>query len=178
MKIETLMWLLPSVFMIHEFEEIIMLAPWLSRDGDEVRRKFPSFASKALPIYRRLSTASFAFAVLEEFTILSIVTCLCVEFGFYNVWTGVLTAFSLHLIVHIIQFAVYRRYLPFVVTSFLCLPYCVYAPYFLFDHKLLVLSHAALWTMIAAAIVYPNIALALRLAIAFEKWLDKGFKER
>ncbi len=178
MRTETLMWLLPTVFMIHEFEEVIMLMPCLSRDGEDVTRKFPGFAARVLPAYRQLSTSSFAFAILEEFAALSVVTYICVEFDLYDVWTGVLTAFSIHLIVHIIQFAVYRRYLPFVVTSVLCLPYCVYAPYFLFDHKLLALSQAALWTMIAAAIVYPNIALALRLAIAFEKWLDKSFKER
>jgi hypothetical protein len=32
MKIETLMWLLPIIFMFHDFEEIIMMKIWLKKN--------------------------------------------------------------------------------------------------------------------------------------------------
>jgi uncharacterized membrane protein YjjP (DUF1212 family) len=41
-------------------------------------------------------------------------------------WYCCLIAFGLHLIVHIIQFLVIRKYIPVIVTSVLCLPYCIW----------------------------------------------------
>jgi hypothetical protein len=33
------MWLLPIVFMIHEFEQIIMMKPWAAKNANEIQRR-------------------------------------------------------------------------------------------------------------------------------------------
>lgn len=40
-KIELLMLLLPIVFMIHEYEEIMMFRRWLDGNREELKRRFP-----------------------------------------------------------------------------------------------------------------------------------------
>ena len=35
MKIETILYLLPLVFMLHDFEEIVMMKSWLARNAAE-----------------------------------------------------------------------------------------------------------------------------------------------
>jgi len=131
MKIETLMWLLPIAFMIHDFEEIIMMKPWAAKNSVEIQRRFPSLASRVLPHLERLSTSSFALAVAEEFILLSTVTYFAVEYELYAVWAGVLLAFFIHLLVHIMQFFLYWKYIPVIITSVIISLYCVFALYFL-----------------------------------------------
>lgn len=40
-KLETIVLLLPIVFMIHEYEEIIMFQNWLGNNRNELKRRFP-----------------------------------------------------------------------------------------------------------------------------------------
>jgi len=40
-KINLIMLLLPFVFMIHEYEEIIMFRHWIDRNREELRKRFP-----------------------------------------------------------------------------------------------------------------------------------------
>ena len=41
--LELIMLLLPVVFMVHEYEEIIMFRHWLDRNKDKLKREFPKF---------------------------------------------------------------------------------------------------------------------------------------
>lgn len=42
-KLELTMALLPVVFMVHEYEEIIMFKHWLKHHQPELRTRFPKF---------------------------------------------------------------------------------------------------------------------------------------
>jgi hypothetical protein len=117
LKIENLMWLLPVIFMLHDFEEIIMMRPWIDRNAVFLRERFPRLADYMLGHLEKLSTPSFALAVAEEFMILVAVTYLAVEHGWYAVWGGLLLAFFAHIIVHLVQFLAIRRYAPMIITS-------------------------------------------------------------
>ena len=33
----------------------------------------------------------------------------------------------IHLVIHLIQFLVWRRYIPAILTTLICLPYCIWA---------------------------------------------------
>ena len=67
-----LMVLLPIVFMLHDFEEIIMFRPWLSRNRDELKTRFPRFeAFLTKRGFFDYSTSAFALAVCHEFVLLS-----------------------------------------------------------------------------------------------------------
>lgn len=175
MKIETAMWLLPVVFMIHDFEEIIMIKPWAAKNSAEIQRRFPALASRMLPHLERLSTSSLALAVAEEFVLLSAVTYFAVEYELYSVWAGVLLAFFIHLLIHIVQFVIYGKYVPVIVTSLITSVYCVFALYFLHLYNYLVWPDIAKWTMISVVVLIVNLVFVHLMAARFEKWLNEGF---
>lgn len=62
--------LFPVVFMLHDFEEIIMQQRWMERNADELSRRFPVLRKQIMQL-RELSTTGFAIAVAEEFIIIS-----------------------------------------------------------------------------------------------------------
>lgn len=175
MTIETLMWSFAIVFMLHEFEEIIMLKPWLERHGPELSARFPRAASRIIGQFGGVSTSAIAFAILEEFVVLAIVILLCVAYGAYDVWSGVVTGYTLHTVAHLGQFAAYRKYCPFVFTSILSVPYGTYCLLFLYRSGHVSWQGHLLWTVIAIFLIAINLRLAHRLATLFDRWLKRDF---
>jgi hypothetical protein len=173
-KLENLLWLLPVFFMLHEFEEIVMMKPWLNRNEAALQRRFPVFSRRLMPRVARLSTSAFAVAVGEEFLLLSVITLVCVEYQLYACWTGLLLGFFLHLLVHFGQFLNLRRYVPVILTSVLAAPYCIYAVMRLNAAGLLNWPQVAAWTVFWLAALAANLALALHLAGRFEAWLQRS----
>jgi hypothetical protein len=169
MKTETLMWLFPAVFMLHEFEEIIFIKPWVMKNGAFLRARFPRAASRVLPRLEGLSTSSFALAVAEEFTVLSVATFISVEYGLYSFFTGVVIAYAVHLAMHLVQFLFVGRYIPAVVTSILTGVYCAYAVYFLFNSRLARPGGAVLWAAVSLAFIAINLAFCHYIASLFER---------
>lgn len=177
-KIETLMWLLPVVFMFHDFEEIIMFKPWLTANLPKLEKRLPKWASRAVADQSKMSTSGFALAVAEEFIVLSALTLLAVELELYAFWAGMMLGFFIHLLVHVGQFAAYRGYVPVILTSLPSGLYCLIALHDLnFSHPL-DWGLVAVWTLASLLIIGVNLALALRLAVKFDAWLGKNFPER
>lgn len=68
-----ILFLFPIVFMIHEFEEIIMVEKWMRKHRDELSERFP-IMTKRLEWLTRIDTRSFTVIVAEEFLIVSTLT--------------------------------------------------------------------------------------------------------
>lgn len=150
-----------------------MFRPWLQRDSARLRERFPRFAPRMLRQLERLSTSSFALAVAEEFVVLVAVTFWCVANQRYTTWAAVLLAFFLHLLMHIGQFALYRRYIPTIVTSVAASVYCVVALWYLARVVPLSWPTLLIETLIAVALVVVNFVFAHWLAARFEGWLQR-----
>jgi len=168
------MWLLPVVFMLHDFEEIIMMRPWIDRNAGFLRERFPRLADHMLRHYEKLSTSSFALAVAEEFIIITAVTFLAVEQGWYAVWGGMLLGFFAHLIIHLIQFLTVRRYAPMIITTIPAAIYCIYAVNHLLRDGYTTWTALWPWTLFFIAFIAVNILLVHRMAGRFEQWLRKS----
>ncbi len=177
-KAETLMWLLPIVFMFHDFEEIIMFKPWLTANLPKFEKRFPKWVSRAAAGKSKMSTSAFALAVAEEFVVLSTLTLLAVELELFPFWAGMMLGFFIHLLIHIGQFAAYRGYVPVILTSLPCGLYCLIALHDLNIYHPLDWGLVATWTLASLLIIGANLALALRLAIKFDAWLEKNSPER
>lgn len=69
------MMLLPIVFMVHEYEEIIMFRCWIDRNKEELRKRFPKielfFTRRGVFNY---STFTFAVGTAHEFILISVVS--------------------------------------------------------------------------------------------------------
>jgi hypothetical protein len=172
---ETLMWLLPIVFMLHDFEEIIMMKPWLNANWSELEKRFPTRIIQAMAKQKALSSQAFVVAVAEEFIVLAVFTLISVELGMVEFWAGLLLGFFIHLLIHIGQFIVFRSYVPVILTS---VPAAIYSLVALHDLNFahpLSWDLVALWTVFFLSFIVVNMIVALRLARKFDGWLRKNY---
>ena len=100
--------LFPSLFMLHELEEII----WM-----------PSFVKKiSLQIpYKQIFTFYTPFAfnaiVMEQLLLLMITLYLSYQFNNYTIYTTIVIAYIYHVFGHLIQTIVLRKYVPGLLTG-------------------------------------------------------------
>ncbi len=123
MSVESVMWLFPVFFMIHELEEIIFLPAWLKRNSGIIAEKYPRIYRRIEGPLGTISTRGFAAAVSEEFILVSLATLASVEFMLYSFFASLLITYSLHVVVHCIQSLALRRYIPAVGTGVLSVIY-------------------------------------------------------
>ncbi len=169
-----LMAALPLVFMIHDFEEIIMFRLWLDKNHAELKQRFPKFERflSQRQVFD-LSTSAFAVAVFHEFILIATITVISLINNFYHLWFGAFAVYTLHLFVHIVQWLIYRKYVPVIITSLLTLPYCVYA-FFVFVGTINTTPLTMLlWMIIGIIATIISFPSAFYLADKFEKWKNK-----
>ncbi len=173
-QIHLLIALLPMVFMIHDFEEIIMFKPWLQKNREELKKRFPAFEQfLTTKQYFNLSTSGFTVAILHEFVLIALVTVLSLWYNNYYWWFGAFSVYTLHLFVHIIQWIIYKKYVPFIITTFLTLPYCIYTFFVFIDTIAMSPTQMLLWTLLGIVITILSFPSAFYLAFAFERWKKK-----
>lgn len=119
---ESFVWWLLPLFVLHEVEEIVWLPGWTERHRGELVARFPRIAGR-LP---RMSRGRIAWIAGEEGLLLSGLTGWSVASGDPVPWLVGFGGFSLHIGVHIGQWAVLRSYIPAIATSWICLPYCIW----------------------------------------------------
>lgn len=175
MNTNLLIALLPLVFMLHDFEEIIMFKPWLEKNRDEIKRRFPRIDKTLSKHHDRLSTSAFAVAVLNEFLIIAIITYVSLYFNFYFLWFGAFMAFSVHLFVHIAQWVIYGKYVPVIVTSILALPYCVYTLVQFLKVTDMAAEQLLFWAALGIIIAIASFVPAFFFASRFENWKNKVY---
>lgn len=118
---QSLLWLLPTMFLLHDAEEAWLLPAWLRRNRDRLAQRFPRLARRLLPHLAAITPAQFRFMAAEELALLLAATCLASFGGYRYPWLALFLAFGLHLIVHLVQAAAARMYVPAAATALLCL---------------------------------------------------------
>ncbi|HBF7897505.1 HXXEE domain-containing protein [Clostridioides difficile] len=168
---EKYIWLFPLLFIFHDMEEIIGFRIWLKKNKSLLDKKYP-FISK---IYENYSTEGMAFAVFEEF-ILCIIFCILTVITdnqyVYLLWLGSFIAYTLHLVIHIGQSIIIRKYIPSLITSIICLPisiWCISKSIYIVDCEM---STTILYSIIGIIIVALNLKFAQSLIGKFTKWMS------
>lgn len=167
-----IVWLFPIIFMLHEFEEIIFMKHWLSKNKTFLSKKFPKIAERFLSRFENLSTPAFTVAVAEEFILLAVITIVSVLFDTYLLWLGIFMGFFIHLLVHLVQWIIIRKYIPAIYTTIISLIYCIVSLIYMIEDNLFQIKEVLLWTIIGFTIVVVNLIFAHKLAF----WFDKKFK--
>lgn len=165
----TIVWLFPVIFMIHEFEEIIFFKPWIRKNADCLHEKLPKPAKRFLSHLETLSVPAFTFAVAEEFVLLSVITIVSVMVDCCLLWLGVFMGFFIHLLIHLAQWVILRRYIPAIVTTFLSLIYCGFSLTYILQKRMFQTTEILLWSVIGFTIIAINLLFAHKLA----RWFDK-----
>ncbi len=166
-KYGLIVWLLPIVFMIHDFEEIIFFKLWINKNRDYLTEKFPKISKRFLPRMENLSTSAFALAVAEEFILLSLITAGSVLLNNYFLWLAAFMGFFIHLLLHLGQWIIFKRYIPAICTTFIALVYCAYALCEIISNNIFQTSEIVLWTIIGFGLVGVNLLFAHKLAEMF-----------
>ncbi len=83
LTIQTLIWLFPIMFIIHDFEEIIMVEKWLHNNQTNLYKRLPTKIADRIVKQFSMTTAQFAVAVLLIFLLISAAT-ISANIYFYN----------------------------------------------------------------------------------------------
>ncbi len=160
-----------TFYFFYDMEEIIGFGIWLKKNKSMLDKKYP-FISK---IYENYSTEGMAFAVFEEF-ILCIIFCILTVITenqyVYLLWLGSFIAYTLHLVIHIGQSIIIRKYIPSLITSIICLPisiWCISKSIYIVDCEM---STTILYSIIGIIIVALNLKFAQSLIGKFTKWMS------
>lgn len=167
--IKVMVWLFPMLFIFHDFEEIIFMQSWVSKNKRYLCKRYPVLSKRLLPHLINITTSSFALGVAEEFILISIIAVLSYVTNWYILWLGFFIAFTLHLVIHCFQALILRKYVPAIITSIICLPICIYI--IKNTVKLYKLGAVVLYSILAFIIMLINLVIIHKGMDIFSKWL-------
>ena len=164
------LWMFPLLFIFHDMEEIIGLAPWIRLNETLLTQKVPAI----LKIHKGITTEGFALAVFEEFILVLSITLLAYftqSRALELVWLGGFVAFALHLLLHIGQAIFLGKYIPALITSVLCFPISAYLITDVVHLWRVSTSEFFLFSLVGSGIVVINLLFALWLGKKYSAWL-------
>lgn len=166
---DSLLWLFPAMFVLHEAEEVAFLPAWLHRRMPELARRFPRLAARLLCRLDGISRREFAAIAAEELLLLVGATA-CASFAdcLYP-WLALFLAFGLHLVGHLLQALFIRRYVPVIVTSLAGLIYCGWGLCVLIGSRTFSPGEYLLCGVAGIVVAGANLYLMHALAAAFRR---------
>ncbi|BCY17377.1 hypothetical protein hrd7_12260 [Leptolinea sp. HRD-7] len=169
-----LVWMLPVIFMLHDFEEIIMAEVWDKRFHERIMEKFPKRRPFGLGVNYAWQTPTLSIAVAIEFVLFSLVSLLSVACQSYFLWFCAYLGLLLHMVfIHILASLWFKGYVPGVVTSAILL---VPGIFYLMKAQS-ILKFDAPTLMLAGGIGIALLAVILPALHAFmgvtDRWLDR-----
>lgn len=161
MDVISLLWLLPVVFMFHDFEEILTVEAWGNKHGPAITASLSPALRKRMAPMMGMTTRDFAMDVLFVYILIVGVTFVAVFLEFYWPYLAVLAVFLLHVFTHLAQSMVLKLYTPGVVTAvLLAFPYSLYAFYRLL-HEGIVSEADIGWSLLLLLILTPPLVWGL-----------------
>ncbi|MDF7663495.1 HXXEE domain-containing protein [Bifidobacterium sp. ESL0763] len=110
-------WILPIVFILHDFEEMIMVPAWKRRESGSTngikRRAFGAVTDGP----------ALCSGVAEEMVLLVIVSIACSLTGGTTLYLTSCGAYTFHLVVHILACPLARGYVPGAITALAEMPF-------------------------------------------------------
>lgn len=164
MKSDYFLWLFPIVFMIHEFEEIVFMKWWIRKNSESILLKFPRLGARIIQQQKSLSTEQFTLIVAEEFIIVFLIIIISALTSNYNIYLGLVFAYSIHLLVHIIQSIVIWQYTPAIVTSIITGLFCIYVFYYFINNDLIDFTKTIFYSIGLTLFVFINLRVMHFLA--------------
>lgn len=171
--LNAMVWLFPILFMIHDFEEIILTRAWKKK----YRKAREESNMKRIPFSDFVSADSFSIGVLEEFFIFSIVCLFSCCASNYVVWYGLFFGIVFHFLIHIRMNIQFKHYTPGFYTALLFLPFGAY-----FLYKGAIMTGYSVRTLCLSAIfglivIILNVVVLHKMMPVMEHWLTAYEKE-
>lgn len=162
-------WMLPILFILHDFEEIIFMPLWKTRHYQKLLTfKKPFFGSVT-------QGSAFAVGVLEEFIILVFISGFCQITHNSLLYLSFVIAYTAHFIIHYIMCLQFRGYVPGVVTVTLELPMVLMIISHYWPSEVSLLSVIS-YLFVAMALAYTNLKIMHQMMPKIQISLEKYMK--
>ena len=164
-------WILPILFILHDFEEMIIMHLWKIRH----HQKLATFRK---PFFGSVTQGSaFAVGVLEEFVILLFISGFCQLTHNNLLYLSFVIAYTAHFIIHYIMCLQFRGYVPGVVTVTLELPMVlmIISHYWPYDVSLL---SVVVYLLLAMIIAFTNLKIMHLIMPKIQTHLEKYEKQK
>ena len=162
-------WMLPILFILHDFEEMIFMPLWKTRHHQKLETfKKPFFGSVT-------QGSAFAVGVLEEFIILMFISGFCQITHNTLLYLSFVIAYTSHFIINYIMCMQFRGYVPGVVTVTLELPMVlmIISHYWSSDVPLL---SVFVYLLLAMIIAFTNLKIMHLIMPKIQTHLEKYAK--
>ena len=141
--------LFPSIFMLHELEEILL---------------FPRFMGRNPQLQRRLLSGTFTTfrinaIIYQEFVLLLIILGLSIYFEDFDFYITIIIAYVYHVIGHIFQSIFLRQYIPGVLSGMITAGYCTYQIYDAVSANYMLLAYS----FVTLLIIFVSIAVSFKM---------------
>ena len=143
-------WVLPILFMFHDFEEIIFLENWVKNlDRKRLDKHYAKrIIEKILLNLKNTTTANFAIGVFCIYMLLISCTFIAYIWNLEEFWISLFLVFTLHLVFHCIQAIIFKGYIPALYTSLICIPICMYILFYIFSKHTFSCTYITLQTIV------------------------------
>ena len=147
--------LFPSIFMLHELEEILL---------------FPRFMGRNPQLQRRLLSGTFTTfrinaIIYQEFVLLLIILGLSIYFERFDFYITIIIAYVYHVIGHIFQSIFLRQYIPGVLSGIITAGYCTYQIYDAVSANYMLLAYS----FVTLLIIFVNISVSFKMLQRIQK---------
>ena len=150
--------LFPSIFMLHELEEILLFPRFMDRNPQLQRRllsgAFTSFRINAI--------------IYQEFILLLIILGLSIYFESFDFYLTIIIAYIYHVIGHVFQSIILRQYIPGVLSGIITAGYCTYQIYDAVSENHMLLAYS----FVTLLIIFVNIAVSFKMLQRIQKTAD------
>lgn len=158
MDLNSFFLLFPSIFMLHELEEILMVPRFMDRNPQLQRRllsgAFTSFRINAI--------------IYQEFILLLIILGLSIYFESFDFYITIIIAYIYHVIGHVFQSIFLRQYILGVLSGIITAGYCTYQIYDAVSANYMLLAYS----FVTLLIIFVNIAVSFKLLQRIQKMGD------
>lgn len=149
MNLNSFFLLFPSIFMLHELEEILLFPRFMDRNPQMQRRllsgAFTSFRINAI--------------IYQEFILLLIILGLSIYFESFDFYLTIIIAYIYHVIGHVFQSIILRQYIPGVLSGIITAGYCTYQIYDAVSANYMLLAYS----FVTLLIIFVNIAVSFKM---------------
>ena len=149
MDLHSFFLLFPSIFMLHELEEILLFPRFMDRNPQMQRRllsgAFTSFRINAI--------------IYQEFILLLIILGLSIYFEDFDFYITIIIAYVYHVIGHIFQSIFLRQYIPGVLSGMITAGYCTYQIYDAVSANYMLLAYS----FVTLLIIFVSIAVSFKM---------------
>jgi hypothetical protein len=134
LSLQSIIWLFLAAFILHDFEEIIVVEPWIKKNYQHLLDAAPPAFKRTVESFYDITSGQFAVAVLIEFIVFIPTTWFAAETDHNLLFLAFNVVLFLHVFTHLGQSLILKKYTPGVVTALvITLPYSLYLFYRLFQ---------------------------------------------